>query len=102
MIRERGRRIADGGKPTEKCLDLSLRQKQVLTLLSEGKTMQETSHYLGLSYNTVNTHIRRLYKKLGVENRTCAIVAFISRKTPELCPLCGSKRVSLKQTAFLK
>jgi len=42
--------------------------------------MQETSHHLGLSFSTVNTHIRRLYLKLGVKNRTCAAIAFMSGK----------------------
>ncbi|MGO8838283.1 MAG: response regulator transcription factor [Limisphaerales bacterium] len=82
----------NGSKPTQKCLNLSLRQEQVLELLSQGKTIQETSHHLGLSFNTVHTHIKRLYKKLGVENRTRAAIAFKNSKylesnlTPEKPP----------------
>jgi DNA-binding NarL/FixJ family response regulator len=101
-FRERGRQMAIGSKPTQKCLNLSLRQEQVLELLSQGKTMQETSHHLGLSFSTVNMHIRRLYKKLGVKNRTCAVIEFNSRKTSKLCPLCGFKRANRKQTVLLK
>ena len=79
-VRESGRQTAYGNKPTQKRLNLSLRQEQVLELLSQGKTMQETSHHLGLSLTTVNTHIRRLYLKLGVKNRTCAAIAFMNGK----------------------
>jgi DNA-binding CsgD family transcriptional regulator len=79
-LREHRRQIANGIEPTQKCLTLSLRQEQVLELLSQGKTMRETSHLLGLSLSTVNTHIRRLYTKLGVKNRTCAAIAFMNGK----------------------
>jgi DNA-binding CsgD family transcriptional regulator len=79
-FRESGRQKTNGRKPTKKCLSLSLRQEQVLALLSRGMTMRQTSHHLGLSFSTVNTHIRRLYKKLGVENRTCAAIAFMNSK----------------------
>jgi DNA-binding CsgD family transcriptional regulator len=79
-FRERGCQMAVDGNPTRKCLNLSLRQEQVLELLSQGKTMQETSHHLGLSFSTVNTHIRRLYLKLGVKNRTSAAIAFMNDK----------------------
>ena len=89
-ICELRRRIDNGGKLAQKCLSLSLRQEQVLALLSQGKTMRETSYHLGLSFSTVNTHMRRLYKKLGVKNRTCAVIEFNSRKSSKLCPLCGS------------
>jgi DNA-binding CsgD family transcriptional regulator len=100
-FRERGCQMANGIKPTQKCLNLSLRQEQVWELLSQGKTMRETGHLLGLSFSTVNTHIRRLYKKLGVENRTCAAIAFMNSKyltgnlTPENPP--GWPQTNLSQ-----
>lgn len=102
QFRESGRQVAGGGKPTPKAMSLSLRQEQVLELLSQGKTMRETSHQLGLSFCTVNTHMRRLYKKLGVRNRTCAVNEFNSRKTAKMCPLCGCNLANRKPTVLLE
>jgi DNA-binding CsgD family transcriptional regulator len=73
-VHRRGCRIATDRKPMQKGLNLSLRQKQILELLAQGKTMRKISRQLRLSFHTVRTHMKRLYMKLGVENRTSAVV----------------------------
>lgn len=48
---------------------LSARESEVLNLLAEGKTRNEISNDLTLSEETIKTHIRHLYQKLGVHSR---------------------------------
>ena len=52
---------------------LSLREQQVIDYLVQGYSYQEIADALKISYNTVHTHIRHLYKKLQVTSRTDAV-----------------------------
>lgn len=55
---------------------LTEREREVLALLSEGATNREIADELYLSIDTVKTHVRKVFSKLGVGNRTqAAIVA---------------------------
>lgn len=47
---------------------LSEREVQVFMLLKQGKTRKEIAAELGIRMNTVRTHIRNIYKKIGVRN----------------------------------
>jgi DNA-binding NarL/FixJ family response regulator len=49
---------------------LSDREQEVLALIALGCTNQEIGHELFLSVDTIKSHVRRLYSKLGVRNRT--------------------------------
>ncbi|MGZ4701119.1 MAG: LuxR C-terminal-related transcriptional regulator [Ilumatobacteraceae bacterium] len=51
---------------------LSAREHEVLALIALGKTNSEIGHELFLSIDTVKTYVRRLYAKLGVNNRARA------------------------------
>jgi DNA-binding NarL/FixJ family response regulator len=53
---------------------LSKRETEVLKLLSEGISNQEIADKLFISENTVKTHTSRLFEKLGVKNRTAAVL----------------------------
>jgi LuxR family maltose regulon positive regulatory protein len=48
---------------------LSERELEVLGLLVEGQTYQEIAQSLYVSINTVKTHLKNIYGKLGVSNR---------------------------------
>ena len=51
---------------------LTLREGEVLSWLSKGKTNRDIAQILGLSPRTVDKHLEQVYAKLGVENRTAA------------------------------
>lgn len=52
---------------------LTQRELQILDLLSRGVTVKQVASRLGLSPRTVETHISKLYRKLGVRNRVQAV-----------------------------
>jgi RNA polymerase sigma factor (sigma-70 family) len=58
--------------------ELTPREREVLLLLRLGKTYAEIAAHLQMSDNTVKTHLKSIYKKLGVRNRTEA--ALINQK----------------------
>ena len=53
--------------------NLSLREKEILDLLSKGLRLKEIAEKSFISLNTVRTHIRHIYEKLQVQSRTEAL-----------------------------
>lgn len=53
-------------------LQISGREAQVLLWLAQGKSNRDIAEILSLSPRTVNKHLERMFKKMGVENRTSA------------------------------
>ena len=54
-------------------LGLSPRECELLALLASGRSNKELARDLGISPNTVKTHLARLFEKLGVGRRIEAI-----------------------------
>jgi DNA-binding CsgD family transcriptional regulator len=54
-------------------LGITEREGQVLQLLADGRSNKEIAARLGVSPNTVKTHVARLFEKLQVARRTEAI-----------------------------
>jgi DNA-binding NarL/FixJ family response regulator len=52
---------------------LTRRERQVLGLLAEGHTMQRIATQLGISPRTVEAHVAKVYRKLGVRTRVQAV-----------------------------
>lgn len=52
---------------------LTRREDEILTLLAEGKMYKEVSARLGIAMETTKKHIRNIYCKLHVQNRTEAV-----------------------------
>jgi len=52
---------------------LSSREQDVVNLLAEGRLKKEIADQLGVSFHTVDTHLRRIYEKLGVANKNAAV-----------------------------
>lgn len=55
---------------------LTSREREVIALLSEGQLYKEISVALGISYETVHNHIRRIYEKLQVRSRSQAVAKY--------------------------
>jgi DNA-binding NarL/FixJ family response regulator len=56
---------------------LSSRETQVLHSLAQGLSNKEIAAALELSVGTVKTHLRHIFRKLGVSDRTSAAVAVL-------------------------
>jgi PAS domain S-box-containing protein len=54
--------------------DLTPREREVLTLVCQGKSDPEIATELKLARNTVRNHVASLYQKLGVNRRSALIV----------------------------
>jgi len=52
---------------------LTAREREILERLVEGLSMKEIAARLGLSYHTIDTHVRHLYAKLHVRTRAGAV-----------------------------
>ncbi|MBX2808626.1 MAG: response regulator transcription factor [Cellvibrionaceae bacterium] len=52
---------------------LSSREHEILMLVSKGYTAKEIGAMLNVSFHTVNAHVKNIYKKLSVSNKTEAI-----------------------------
>ena len=63
----------DGNPAAQSALGISAREKDVLDLLAEGLSNKEIARALGVSPNTVKTHVGRLLDKLDARRRTEAI-----------------------------
>jgi DNA-binding CsgD family transcriptional regulator len=62
-------------------LGLSLRETEVLHHVAKGQTNEDISSILKISERTVEKHLERVYKKLGVDTRTAAVILFFNRKS---------------------
>jgi len=64
---------------------LTARERQVLELICNGRSDAEMSKELKLSQNTVRNHVASLYRKIGVNRRSAAIIWARERAiTPEV------------------
>jgi DNA-binding NarL/FixJ family response regulator len=52
---------------------LTARERQILFLVSDGLTMRQIGRRLNISPRTVETHVGKLYRKLGVRTRVQAV-----------------------------
>ncbi|MGJ8643546.1 MAG: response regulator [Luteolibacter sp.] len=52
---------------------LSSREMEVLVLIAEGDPKKAICEKLGISYNTVDVHVRHIYEKLEVQNAPAAV-----------------------------
>ncbi len=52
---------------------LTKREREILQLLVHGLTIRQTANHLGVSFHTVDSHIRNIYSKLHVSSRANAV-----------------------------
>lgn len=65
--------------PASEMEKLTPRENGILKLLAEGFLYKEISEKLGISLNTVKTHLHVIYDKLHVQSRTEATAKFLRR-----------------------
>ena len=64
------------------CESLSGRENEVLALVAEGCTNPEIGMKLSVSENTIRFHLKNIFEKLNVTNRTEAAAWYLKRKMP--------------------
>lgn len=64
-------------RPERPETDLTERERETLSLLAKGFIKKEIADQLGVSYHTVDTHVRNIYVKLKVHNLSGAVAKAI-------------------------
>src|SRR5258707_15149245 len=60
--------------------NLEMKERQMLELLTEGASTRVIAKRMGYSDGTVRVYLHNLYKKLGVKNRTEALLWQLDRQ----------------------
>ena len=71
---------------------LTPREKEVLSLIAEGKSNHEIAGILNITRNTVKSHLTHIYSALGIHTRTQAAVSWhraVERGTGRVRPRKG-------------
>ena len=58
---------------------LTYREVEVIELVAQGKRNKEIATALGIRVDTVEAHLRNIYSKLGVNDRTAAVTVALRR-----------------------
>lgn len=62
--------------------ELSPREQEILGWLAQGFLIKEVANRLGIGFDTVRTHIRRIYEKLQVHSRAQAVAKVMGTINP--------------------
>jgi len=75
-------------KTQKEALGLSAREEEILVLLAKGFSNKLIADQLGLSIDTVCSHLKRVYQKMHVNSRTEAVIRYLAShgKTPDEMP----------------
>jgi DNA-binding NarL/FixJ family response regulator len=65
---------------------LTERELEVLTFIAKGFSYHEGAAMLGVTENTVRTHVKRIYQKLAVNSRTEAVYEYNQRQSAHGLP----------------
>jgi NarL family two-component system response regulator YdfI len=60
-------------------VELTEREREVLTAVARGERNKEIAHRLGISERTVKAHLDSAYNKLGVDSRAAAIAVALQK-----------------------
>ena len=83
--RTKGMRATDGTSGNEIWGRLTQRERQVARKLVEGFSYASIAAELGVSYHTVNTHVKAIYRKAAVESRA-RLTAIVLMHPPDETP----------------
>jgi DNA-binding NarL/FixJ family response regulator len=86
MSSEIARRVVESfrlkANNSDESLSLSLREKQILMLLSKGYPNKIIATKLDVKVDTVCQHLKHIYEKMHVRSRTEAVIAYMSSMRP--------------------
>lgn len=84
MTSEIARRVVQSfrqrAKTREESVHLTGREEEVLILLSKGYSNKEIADQIGLSVDTVRSHLKHIYEKMHVRSRTEAVIRYMNGK----------------------
>ncbi|KUP09841.1 LuxR family transcriptional regulator [Bacillus coahuilensis m2-6] len=69
-----GKMMSRMRKPSHPHEELTNREMEILLLMAEGKTNSEIGEDLFIAHKTVKTHVSNILSKLGVQDRTQAVI----------------------------
>ena len=72
-------RILLSPRATAQLPQLSPREREIMHLMAEGRTAESIGGSLGVSVETVRTHVRNVIRKLQARNRVHAIALALER-----------------------
>lgn len=75
--------MSRAGADEEADLGLSAREIEVMSMIAGGHTNGEIATHLFLAEKTVKNHVRRIYSKLGVHDRSAAIAHWLENRAPQ-------------------
>ena len=81
-----GQRASNGAGNNGAARSLTVREREVLSLLAEGREQAEIASRLFITPKTVATHIQRILSKLGVRSRAQAVAVAHRERLVQLPP----------------
>jgi DNA-binding NarL/FixJ family response regulator len=72
-------RFGNDGIAEESAAILSLREMEILQCIARGMSNKATAHQLGISHQTVKNHMTTILRKMGVADRTQAVIYALQR-----------------------
>jgi DNA-binding CsgD family transcriptional regulator len=79
---------------------LSARESEIMSLIADGHTNGEIASSLFLAEKTVKNHVRSIYSKLGVGNRSAAIAHWLGTPPRASHALAPSPRLAPAHAGF--
>jgi DNA-binding NarL/FixJ family response regulator len=73
-------------KTQAQAIGLSAREEEILVLLSKGYSNKLIAAELKVSFDTVCSHLKRVYQKLHVNSRTEAVIRYLADHEKNPCP----------------
>jgi two-component system NarL family response regulator len=73
-----GRQLGSNSEQAEQTPDLTVRQREILTLIAQGMTYEEMGRTLGLSERTIRYHMGEIIQRLHLKNRS-QVIAYAAR-----------------------
>ena len=87
------------GKPIYDMDQFSEREKEVTNLLLQGKSNKQIAMALGISANTVEYHLKNIYRKLKVSSRTEAVLRLVKSVGSDKSSKLGKSVVEINEEA---